>query len=227
MISVVGEEGLPLVKELGAKDNISEFDLADKVKKDIKIVRKMLYLLYNHNLVSFTRKKDKQKGWYIYYWTLLPDSIRFSYIKKKKELLERLKKRLDEETQEIFFVCTNNCVRLNFDQGMDFEFRCPECGELISQDENKKTTEHLKKKTEEIEKEIGQLIQQRTERRKKVNEKKTEVETKKRASKKNKPKAVKNKVPKKNKVVKQKTKKLTIKKSTVKKKTVKSKKSKK
>ena len=99
LLPILGEEGLPLTKELSGKQNVSEFELADKLKKDIKIVRKMLYLLYNHNLVSFTRKKDKEKGWYIYYWTLLPESIRFSYVKKKNELLERLKHSLEEENR--------------------------------------------------------------------------------------------------------------------------------
>src|SRR3989338_3060567 len=53
MLSILGEEGLSLVKELSGKQHVSEFELADKLKKDIKIVRKMLYLLYNHNLVNY------------------------------------------------------------------------------------------------------------------------------------------------------------------------------
>ncbi len=181
MLSILGEEGLPLVKELTGRENVSEFELADKIKKDIKIVRKMLYLLYNHNLVSFTRKKDKQKGWYIYYWTLLPEGIKFNYIKKKKELLEALNQRLEEESKDIFFVCPNNCVRLNFDQGMDFEFHCPECGELISQDENREMTEHLKKRINDIKQEIEELLEKRKERRKKIKDRKKEVRIKKRS----------------------------------------------
>lgn len=134
ILPLIGEDGLPLIKLLYAQPNISEFDLAKKSKKDIKIVRKMLYLMYNHNLVGFTRKKDKEKGWYIYYWTLLGDNVKFMYYKHKKELLIKLKEKLLEEQKELFYVCPKRCVRLNFDQGMDFEFHCPECGELIHQD---------------------------------------------------------------------------------------------
>jgi len=180
MLSILGEEGLPLVKELSGKENISEFDLADKVKKDIKIVRKMLYLLYNHNLVSFTRKKDKQKGWYIYYWTLLPESIRFSYLKRKKELLQRLEQRLEEESKELFFVCPNNCLRLNFDQSMDFEFHCPECGDLISQDDNDEKKSSLRKKIDETKKELESMMVVHKERKKETKENKKEVKVKKR-----------------------------------------------
>ncbi len=168
LVDIVGEQGLPLIHELLGKENISEFDLATKLKIDIKIIRKILYILYNHNLVSFTRKKDKQKGWYIYYWTLLPESVRFNYFKMKRDSLERLKQQLKEEEEELFFVCPNSCVRLNFDQAMDFEFHCPECGELIGQDDGKNRTALLKNKITELGMELQELQEQKHVRRKEV-----------------------------------------------------------
>ncbi|HLC88765.1 MAG TPA: hypothetical protein VJG49_01890, partial [Candidatus Nanoarchaeia archaeon] len=97
MTSLIGEPGLPLIRELYGKENVSEFDLASRTKKDIKVIRKLLYILYNNNLVSFIRKKDKQKGWYIYYWTLLPEGIKYMYIKKKKELVVSLQEKIESE----------------------------------------------------------------------------------------------------------------------------------
>ncbi|HLD80110.1 MAG TPA: transcription factor [Candidatus Nanoarchaeia archaeon] len=179
MLSILGEEGLSLVKELSGKQHVSEFELADKLKKDIKIVRKMLYLLYNHNLVSFIRKKDKIKGWYIYYWTLQPESIKFSYIKRKKELLAKLQQRLEEESRELYFTCPNKCVRLNFDQAMDFEFHCPECGELASQDNNAERIETLRKKVSEIEAELEELMEKRKVRKIATKARKKEVKVRK------------------------------------------------
>lgn len=179
MLSILGEEGLPLIKELSGKQNVSEFELADRLKKDIKLVRKMLYLLYNHNLVSFIRKKDKIKGWYIYYWTLLPESIKFNYVKRKKELLAKLQQRLEEETKELFFTCPNKCVRLNFDQAMDFEFHCPECGELTSQDNNTERVETLRKKISEIEAELEEMTEKRKVHRKAVKTHKKDVKARK------------------------------------------------
>lgn len=180
MLSILGAEGLPLVKELSGKQNISEFELADRLKKDIKIVRKILYLLYNHNLVSFIRKKDKIKGWYIYYWTLLPESIKFNYVKRKRELLARLQQRLEEEGNELFFICQTKCVRLNFDQSMDFEFHCPECGELMSQDDNTEKMETLRKRIGEIQEELEELMEKRKVRKKIAKARKKEVKTRKR-----------------------------------------------
>lgn len=176
---LVGEEGLLLVDQLGTKENVSEFDLASKTKKDIKVIRRTLYILYNHSLVRFIRKKDKNKGWYIYYWTLLPEGIKFAYIKRKKELVERLIQSLWEEGKELFFLCPNHCVRLNFDQATDFEFHCPECGELISQDDTKEKIQQLKKEIEKIKEELKDVerepekkIKGKNVKIKKVNKKK-------------------------------------------------------
>ncbi len=157
LVEIITVDGLPLIRQLQGKDNISEFELAMKIKKDIKVVRKMLYFLYNNNLVGFTRKKDKEKGWYIYYWTLLPESIKYIYVKKRKDRLEKLKQQLEEEHKELFFVCPKRCSRLNFDQAMDFEFHCPECGELVTQDNSQKTVEELNKVIKEIEGELKQF----------------------------------------------------------------------
>ena len=154
LVNLLGEDGLSLIRQLTNRDNISEFDLANKTKKDIKVIRKLLYILYNHNLVSFNRKKDKLKGWYIYYWTLLPESIKYLYFKKKRERLVKLNAQLEEEVKELFFVCPNNCVRLNFDQAMDIEFHCPECGELVSQDNGESVRTSLKKEIQELEGEL-------------------------------------------------------------------------
>ena len=172
LITILGEEGLPLIKELMSKDNTSEFDLATKTKKDIKVIRKWLYILYNHNLVSFTRKKDKIKGWYIYYWTLVPESVKFSYFKMKRDLLEKLKLQIDEEKRELFFACSQRCLRMNFDNAMDFEFRCPECGELVNQDNSEEIIKDMHKQIVELEQELKELKEVKKEKRQKLKEKK-------------------------------------------------------
>ena len=66
---VVGEDSVKIIEYLKDKKNISDFKIAEKVDRDIHEVRNILYRLYNFNLVSYYRKKDRQKGWYISYWT--------------------------------------------------------------------------------------------------------------------------------------------------------------
>ena len=158
VLPILGEEGLILIKYLYSKENVSEFDLSKRTKLDIKVVRKMLYLLYNHNLVGFNRKKDKEKGWYIYYWTLIPDNVRFAYYKRRKENLATLQYRLEQEHKELFFVCPNKCVRINFDDAMAFEFHCSECGDLLNQDDNSGPITQIEAEMVEIEKELVEYV---------------------------------------------------------------------
>lgn len=179
LLGILGGEGLPLIQQLHGKENVSEFDLATKTKKDIKIIRRMLYTLYNHNVVGFIRKKDKQKGWYIYYWTILSENLKFVYIKKKKEWLSRFKQQLEEEGKELFFVCPRNCVRLNFDQATDFEFHCPECGELTGQDSGEEKIKNLKRQIGDIEIELEGMVEEKKVSKGKAKERKREVLTKK------------------------------------------------
>ena len=74
----------------------------------------MLYRLLEYNLVTFMRRKDKRKGWYIYYWTFLPTDINKHYLNLKKEKLNKLSSRLHSEfSHEILFKCNSGekCTR--------------------------------------------------------------------------------------------------------------------
>jgi len=145
MRETAGERAIDLITYLRNKKNVSEFKIADDLKKDIKEVRTTLYLLVNFNLVSSIRKKDKTKGWYIYYWTVNTDQIKYLVKSIKEKKLEKLKERIDRETNSLFFVCGNNCLRLNFDSATEFEFKCPECGLLMNQEDNAGIIENLEK----------------------------------------------------------------------------------
>jgi len=151
-----GEDVISLVRVLQKKNNISEFNLASSIKKEINLTRNMLYRLYNVNLVSFIRKKDKKKGWYIYYWTFNPKNIPYLAVDLKKKKLERLKEWYTREKNSQFYICPDNCIRLDFEQATDFEFKCPECGELLQiQDNASKIVEleqQIKKTEEELQK---------------------------------------------------------------------------
>jgi transcription initiation factor TFIIE subunit alpha len=149
---VAGEDVLPLVKALKNKKNVSEFVLAGNIKQEINVTRNMLYRLYNSNLVSFIRKKDKKKGWYIYYWTFNPKMVKYLASITKKKRLEKLKERLEREKKGDFFACQNQCIRLDFEQATDFEFKCPECGSLLDQEDNREKIKKLEKEIKKLEK---------------------------------------------------------------------------
>jgi transcription initiation factor TFIIE subunit alpha len=151
---VAGDDVLPLVRALKNKSNVSEFKLAEAIKQEINTTRNMLYRLYDHHLVTFTRKKDKKKGWYIYYWTFNTSRVKEVVQTLKKNKIEKMQERLAREKSTNFFSCANKCIRLDFDQATEFEYKCPECGEILHQEDNSKTIAHLQEEIVRLEKEL-------------------------------------------------------------------------
>ena len=149
---VIGEDSIRIIDYLKDKKNVSDFKIAEKVDRDIHEVRNILYRLYNHNLVSYYRKKDRQKGWYISYWTFNKKMVKELLDKTTKEKLERYSVRLKEEEANFgnFYLCPNACVRVGFEKATDLEFRCPECGSILNHQDNTKTIDFLRSKIKEL-----------------------------------------------------------------------------
>ncbi|MBI2145471.1 hypothetical protein HYU18_04075 [Candidatus Woesearchaeota archaeon] len=149
----LGEEAVPIVQYLKGKKNISEFKIADSIRAEVNSVRKMLYAMQNSNLVSYYRKKDRQKGWYISYWTLKPENFDYLALATKAQRLQQLRERLhkEEANQGLFYICPQLDVRLEFDKAAEISFKCPECGATLQHQDNVKTIEQLKGKISELE----------------------------------------------------------------------------
>ena len=151
---VIGKDVLELVQYLKKKNNVSEFKLAERFNLTVNQIRNMLYRLYAHSLVDFTRKKDKKKGWYIYYWDFYLKralDVALSHKEKRLEVLKSLLKR--EETGQ-YFSCPDNDVRLGFEQAIEHGFKCPECDKVLVQDNNSRKIQRLMKTVGELEEEI-------------------------------------------------------------------------
>ena len=161
VIEVAGEDVLPLVRALKNKSNVSEFKLATTLRKEINLTRNMLYRLYDNNLVSFIRKKDKKKGWYIYYWTFNVKRVKDLVKDIKKNKFERLVERLEREKTVQFYICPTKCIRLDFEQSHDYNFKCPECGTLLNLEDNTQKIKDLEVEKNILEKELKQIEKQR------------------------------------------------------------------
>jgi len=155
IINIAGDDVPPLIALLKNRKNVSEFKLADDLNITVNQIRNMLYRLHKHNLVHFNRKKDKKKGWYIYYWTLNLNNTKIALLNFKKQQLEDFKGRLDKEQGGIFYVCPNRCRRYAMDTAMELDFRCQECGELVSEQDNSRTIVNIKDRIKELELEVA------------------------------------------------------------------------
>jgi transcription initiation factor TFIIE subunit alpha len=147
---VFGKDIEPLVERLYGRSDVSEFLLAEELNEDVHTVRNKLYRLHDKHIVTWVKKKDPQKGWYIYYWTLNKQRIKDVSEEAKKDRIEFLQQRLDREKGQLFYICCNRCVRFDFEKATDYEFRCPECDSILMEDNNAKTINHLESEIEKL-----------------------------------------------------------------------------
>lgn len=151
---VVGEEGIAVVKELLERGEASDDEISEKLKIRINVVRRILYKLYEHRLVSYTRTRDKEIGWYTYIWKLDLSKIMMVIRKRKKKALEDLMRKLNYEKNNIFFRCRIDNLKIPYDIASERGFRCPQCeGELVFVDNSeiiRKLEEEIKRLEEEI-----------------------------------------------------------------------------
>ncbi|MFH1181878.1 MAG: hypothetical protein V1702_02880 [Candidatus Woesearchaeota archaeon] len=154
---IIGEDALKIVRFLKGKKDVSEFKMAGTFKEDIQVVRNVLYRLHTYNLVSYKRRKDRKKGWYISYWTFQKNRIKELIDGLKKEKLEHFRQRLEAEKANInnFYICPKACSRMDFDKAAEANFKCPECGCVMEQQDNARTIDFLKEKIREIESEAA------------------------------------------------------------------------
>lgn len=157
-----GEEAVTVVtslKHLGeGTDEIITNDCKDRMTKEVRLntVRKVLYKLYDHGLVSCTRVRDEKTGWFIFYWRLQPDQLDAFIRSRKRRALDKLKQRLDYERNHTFFVCqTDQDVRITFEEAMETSFKCAKCGNQLQSIENADIVEVLETKMQQLEAELS------------------------------------------------------------------------
>ncbi len=127
---VAGLGAVPIVEILDGKRDVNEFLIAKKMDMTINQVRNVLYKLSAEGLVSFIRKKDKRKGWYIYFWTLDPQKCLIKIEADIIQEIQALKELLQARETKRFYTCKACNIELNEEKALEHDFSCEECAEL-------------------------------------------------------------------------------------------------
>ena len=151
------EEAVKLIEILKNSDETTDDEIANKTGIRLNSVRKILYKLYDHSLVSLRRTRDPKTGWFIFHWKLQPDQLEGFILSQKRRVLEKLNIRLEYEKNHDFFYChTPGCRRIPFEDAVELVFRCSTCGKPLTHYENGKIVQALTKKVEQLRKEMGE-----------------------------------------------------------------------
>jgi transcription factor E len=152
---LIGKQSIPIIDLLAGKKPVNEFSIAESLKLTINQTRNILYKLSDLGLVSFTRKKDKRKGWYIYFWTLNAQQSILLLEEKLKNKLKELKNQLRNRKMNRYYSCSVCSTEVNEEAALLNNFTCPECTTVYQLVDD---TEHVKN----IEREMAKISKELT-----------------------------------------------------------------
>jgi len=152
-----GEEAVAVVNVLRVVDETTDDEIASRTGIRLNSVRKILYKLYDHSLVTLRRSRDQTTGWFIFHWRLQPDQLEGFILNQKRRVLEKLETRLDYEKNHDFYYCyTPGCQKIPFKEAMELVFRCPTCNKPMMHFDNGQIIKALTEKVEQLRKELSE-----------------------------------------------------------------------
>jgi transcription factor E len=170
--TLVGKQAVPIIDLLTGKEHVNEFLIAKKLALTINQTRNILYKLFDYGLVSFIRKKDKKKGWYIYFWTLnIYQSLNLLEQTLRKEL-ESLEIQLKNRKEKRYYSCNTCSIEVTEETALLNDFVCSECEEVYELSKNEELIKDLESKIGKIKKEIEMVALERMEEGGKLEKKK-------------------------------------------------------
>ena len=151
------EDAIKLIEVLKTANETTDDEIATKTGIRLNSVRKILYKLYDHSLVSLRRTRDPKTGWFVFHWRLQSDQLEGFIQSQKRRVLEKLNIRLEFEKNHDFYYCyTPGCKRIPFEESVELVFKCPMCGKPLMHYDNEKTLEALSKRVDILRKELGE-----------------------------------------------------------------------
>src|SRR3989338_3107252 len=171
--SVAGKPGIDILKILADKPNVNEFLIAKILHLTINQTRNILYKLSDRGIVSFSRKKDKRKGWYTYFWTL--DVVRAIETAESriKEFIKNLQNQKKNRESRRFYICKACSTEVSEETALLNNFTCQECGKVYELNESGELLKDIYERTSRFQSELERIREvlgtERTKVKKKID----------------------------------------------------------
>jgi transcription factor E len=169
---LINKQSVEIIDLLAGKKNVNEFSIAKNLNLTINQTRNILYKLSDFGLVSFIRKKDKRKGWYIYFWTLNIHQALSLLNKNLNKKLGLIKNQIKTRSEGRHYMCTTCTIEVTEETALLNDFICPECEEVYELSDDSELIEELKKKITKIERELLLVLEEKNIEEEKLNKEK-------------------------------------------------------
>jgi len=132
-----GKTGKQIVYSIAEKKLVGDDKLSSILGMNENEVRRILWKLSDHTIVTTRKEVDSESGWISYYWYLPTSQAKGLLYNIINDLTQKLEKRLEYERNNVFYWCGGkNCPRYTFDESTEFLFKCPICGKPLKPFDN-------------------------------------------------------------------------------------------
>lgn len=169
---LINKQSVEIIDLLAGKKNVNEFSIAKNLKLTINQTRNILYKLSDFGLVSFIRKKDKRKGWYIYFWTLNTHQALSLLDENLTKKIDNMKEQLKNRTEGRHYICTTCSIEVTEEYALLNDFICPECEEVYELSDDSEVRDELEKRIAKMEKELELVLQEKNTEEEKLGKEK-------------------------------------------------------
>ena len=160
LVSMIGGETAgKVMKLLLRKPGITDEEIALKLKLDVRDIRRILHRLNELGILHYGLTRDKVTEHRIFKWYVEEGQVTGFIITHMKKILDRLKRKLENEKNNQFYWCgTPGHRKYLFDEAMDRLFRCPECGKPLQPYQNDEVVKALEWKIAKLEAFLEELM---------------------------------------------------------------------
>ena len=157
--TVGGEEAVDVVKICIRKNGKCLDEDIEKEMKSLKIteIRSILNRLHYRGILCYNKTKNKNSGWYTYTWEIKKRRIVELILEQQSERLQKLEEKARFGQSHEFFACKKECEETPFEIAAQYEFRCPECGEMMAPTNSAEKEKETQRKIDTLKQELEAL----------------------------------------------------------------------
>ncbi len=137
--------------------NITDEIIGKALGLKITEIRAVLNRLHYRGIACYNKTRNSKTGWYSYTWNIKTNRIAELVLEKYAEELQKLKRKKQLEKNYALFSCPKNCSNTPFEIAVEYQFKCPECGEPMEAIDSQKNNRETNKKLKALEKEAATI----------------------------------------------------------------------
>ncbi len=147
----LGDEGVEILDQLAELGEATDTELSELLDKRTSQIRKALYGMYEERVADYEEHRDPSNGWLTFVWQITPEQAMRSMEDARAKAAEEIRKEIAYEKDKDFYACPNACSRLPFEEAMDFEFACPDCGSALEHEDPDARIQELNEQLQSLE----------------------------------------------------------------------------